>query len=358
MVRRVYVDTAWNSKPHTCYDPAEDRFFEVEDLAELAEKYNKVYIDNTIFPRMWPQLKALIDDGARIFYFAKPWTWRRWREKYAKELKKRFGRKKTDYGDAYILSRIRDEVPKAFAEITPLDAVFKPLLIKERALARQLMRLQQMLELGIDFEEEIRDCEERLMEVRGEIVENAVEKIPGFMEIAEELGLNSNDINALSALAGLLIYLRWPYEVSSFHRAKRLLGLYKPAREEVRRFEERSGEKYGKRYSRYARRYLVLLTATILRKERNAFPPKAKDEKRMLRRLLSILRTYGDGADAGGGRIKALMSCGRPIRCSDGGVVKTVDAAKGCPDAPSPDTTPFSSLNFTHHFTVKEFEFS
>ncbi|MEM1976384.1 MAG: hypothetical protein QXX29_00605 [Nitrososphaerota archaeon] len=345
MVRRVYVDTAWKSKLHTCYDPVEDRFFEVEDLAELAEKYNKVYIDNTIFPRMWPQLKALIDNGVKVFYFTRPWTWRRWREKYAKELKERFGRKKTDYGDAYILSRIHEYKPRLFKEITPLDVEFKPLLMKERRASKVLMGLRRMRMLGIDVENEIKNHEEWLKKVRGEIVENAMEKIPGFMEIAEELGLNSNDINALSALAGLLIYLRWPYEVSSFHRAKRLLGLYKPTREEVRRFEERSGEKYRKRYNGYARRYLVLLTATILRKERNAFPPKAKDEKRMLRRLLSILRTYGDGADAGGGRIKALMSCGRPIRCSDGGVVKTVDAAKGCPDAP-PDTTPFSLFKF------------
>ncbi|MEM1818206.1 MAG: hypothetical protein QXQ80_05425, partial [Nitrososphaerota archaeon] len=76
------------------------------------------------------------------------------------------GRKKTDYGDAYILSRIRDEVPKAFAEITPLDVEFKPLLMKERTPARQLMRLQQMLELGIDVEDEIRDCEKKLNKVR------------------------------------------------------------------------------------------------------------------------------------------------------------------------------------------------
>ncbi|MEM0329340.1 MAG: hypothetical protein QXW02_03040 [Nitrososphaerota archaeon] len=299
MVRRVYVDTAWKSKPHTCYDPAEDRFFEVEDLAELAEKYNKVYIDNTIFPRMWPQLKALIDNGVKVFYFTRPWTWRRWREKYAKELRKRFGGEKTDFGDAYILSRIRDEVPKAFREITPLDAVFKPLLMKERALARQLMRLQQMLELGIDFEEEIRDCEEKLMIIRGEIVEKAMEKIPGFAEIARELELNDNNINALSALAGLLIYLRWPYEVSSFHRAKRLLGLYKPTREEVRRFEERSGEKYRKRYSGYARRYLVLLTIAILSKERIS-KPRARNQKEVLRKLLGILKTYNE-AIAGGG---------------------------------------------------------
>ncbi len=299
MTRRVFVDTAWNSKPHICYDPGEDGFFEVNDLAELAGKYDEVYLDSALFPNMWPQLKALINDGARIFYFAKPWTWRRWREKYAKELKKRFGREKTDFGDAYILSRIRDEVPKAFREVTPLDAVFKPLLIKERALARHLMRLQQMLELGIDFEDEIRDCEEKLMIIRGEIVENAVEKIPRFADIARELELNDNNINALSALAGLLIYLRWPYEVSSFHRAKRLLGLYKPTREEVRRFEERSGEKYRKRYSGYARRYLVLLTIAILSKERIS-KPRARNQKEVLRKLLGILKTYNE-AIAGGG---------------------------------------------------------
>ncbi|MEM1781326.1 MAG: hypothetical protein QW441_01995 [Nitrososphaerota archaeon] len=299
MTRRVFVDTAWNSKPHICYDPGEDGFFEVNDLAELAGKYDEVYLDSALFPNMWPQLKALINDGARIFYFAKPWTWRRWREKYAKELKKRFGREKTDFGDAYILSRIRDEVPKAFREVTPLDAVFKPLLIKERALARHLMRLQQMLELGIDFEDEIRDCEEKLMIIRGEIVENAVEKILRFADIARELELNDNNINALSALAGLLIYLRWPYEVSSFHRAKRLLGLYKPTREEVRRFEERSGEKYRKRYSGYARRYLVLLTIAILSKERIS-KPRARNQKEVLRKLLGILKTYNE-AIAGGG---------------------------------------------------------
>ncbi|MEM4497770.1 MAG: hypothetical protein QW692_02970 [Nitrososphaerota archaeon] len=214
MTRRVFVDTAWNSKPHICYDPGEDGFFEVNDLAELAGKYDEVYLDSTLFPNMWPQLKALIDNGAMIFYFAKPWTWRKWREKYAKELKKRFGREKTDHGDAYILSRVYDDKPRFFKKITPFDVELRPLLMKERTLARQLIRLHHIMKLGIDFEEEIKDCEEQLKNVRGEIVENAVEKIPGFTDIVRELELNDNDINALSALAGLLIYLRWPYEVS------------------------------------------------------------------------------------------------------------------------------------------------
>ncbi|MEM1726800.1 MAG: hypothetical protein QW662_00005 [Nitrososphaerota archaeon] len=301
MVRRVFVDTAWNSKPHTCYDPAEDMFFEVEDLAELAGRYDEVYIDCALFPNMWPQLKALINDGARVFYFAWPWKWKRLREKYVKELRKRFGREKTDFGDAYILSRIHEYKPRLFKGITPLDVEFKPLLMKERALARQLMRLRRMLELGIDVEDEIRDCEERLMEVRGEIVENAVEKIPGFMEVAEKLGLDNEDVNALSALAGLLIYLRWPYEVMSMHKAIRYLGLYKPAKENIRKFEERYGEKYRKRYSGYARRCLNLMTAAILIKKKGILRPRARDEKEVLRRLLGILKTHNNETIAGGG---------------------------------------------------------
>ncbi|MEM4021290.1 MAG: hypothetical protein QXI18_02830 [Nitrososphaerota archaeon] len=109
--------------------------------------------------------------------------------------------------------------------------------MKERALADELLRLRQRHLLGIDLEDEIEDHEERLMEVRGEIVENAMEKIP---------------------------------------------------------------RKYRKRYSGCARRCLNALTVTILKKERNVFPPKAKDEKEVLKRLLGILRTI-NGANAGGG---------------------------------------------------------
>ncbi|MEM4021519.1 MAG: hypothetical protein QXI18_04035 [Nitrososphaerota archaeon] len=250
---------------------------------------------------MWDQLKALIGNGVRVFHFAWPWKWRKLREKYVKELRKRFGREKTDFGDAYILSRIRDEVPKAFREITPLDAVFKPLLIKEKALARELMRLQQMLELGIDVEDEIRNCEERLRNVRGEIVENAMEKIPRFADIAGELGLSNNDVNGLSALAGLLIHFKWPYWTPSFHKARRFLGLYKPTREDKRKYEERSGEKYRKRYSGCARRCLNLMTAAILIKKKGILRPRARDEKEVLRRLLGILKTHNNETIAGGG---------------------------------------------------------
>ncbi|MEM1712019.1 MAG: hypothetical protein QXU12_06505, partial [Nitrososphaerota archaeon] len=72
---------------HTCYDPAEDGFFEVEDLAELAEKYDEIYVDSSIFPRMWGQLRALIDNGANSSYFNRSWTWKRWCNKYADALR-------------------------------------------------------------------------------------------------------------------------------------------------------------------------------------------------------------------------------------------------------------------------------
>lgn len=72
------------------------------------------------------------------------------------------------------------------------------------------------------------------------------------------------------------------------HKARRYLGLHKPTREDVRKFEERSGEKYRKRYSGYARRYLSSLTAVIFRKDRNVFPPRARGERDVLKRLLGF----------------------------------------------------------------------
>ncbi|MEM2294253.1 MAG: hypothetical protein QXX41_13355 [Nitrososphaerota archaeon] len=189
---------------------------------------------------MWIQLEVLIDNGV-VFYFAKPWTWRRWREKYADHLKK-FGRKKMDYGDAYILSEIHDKRLRLFKEVTPLSIEFKPLIMK-RMLANELWML------GVDVEDEIKDHKKELMRIRGEIVEGTREKILGFMK--------------------------------------------------MRKSEERSGKKYMKRYSEYARRCLVLLTAAILRKDGDAFPPRARNEKVVLRRLLGILKTYNESRHQG-----------------------------------------------------------
>ena len=57
MARRVFIDTAWNSKKHVCYDPEKDVFFEVDSLAELKD-YNEIYLDSPIFPNMWQALEV------------------------------------------------------------------------------------------------------------------------------------------------------------------------------------------------------------------------------------------------------------------------------------------------------------
>ena len=315
MVRRVYVDTAWKSKPHTCYDPAEDRFFEVEDLAELAGRYDEVYIDCALFLNMWPQLKALINDGARVFYFAWPWKWKRLRERYADDLKRKFGKWKTDYGDAYVLSRIHG-MPKAFAEVTPLDVEFKPLLMRERRVVKILNELYQLQALGVYVEDEvIKDHKKWLTEIREEIVEKAQERIPRFTEIAEKLGLDNDDVNALSALAGLLIYLKWPFNVPSYHKARRFLGLYKPTKDDKRKYEEKMREKFVRRYNGYARRYLNSLTAAMFAKKK-IFPPRTRDKKEVLRELLGVLRTFNGANEVEGQDKSPDEARGRPNYCS------------------------------------------
>lgn len=61
----------------------------------------------------------------------------------------------------------------------------------------------------------------------------------------------------------------------------------------MRKLEERYEEKYRKRYSGHARRCLNLLAASISRKEERP-PSKGKDEREILKRLLKILRTFGE----------------------------------------------------------------
>lgn len=185
----------------------------------------------------------------------------------------------------------------------PLDVQFKPLLMVERTLADEMLKLRQRQMLGIDVEGEVRSREEELIKIRREIVKKAHEKIHGFAEIAGKLGLNNDDINALSALVGLLIYLRWPYEVSSFHGAKRILWLCKPTQEDKRKFEERNGERHAKRYNGHVRRYLGLLTAALLNKEKKqkgTFPPKTRNQKEVLRKLLGILMAYSEAISGEG----------------------------------------------------------
>jgi len=43
----------------------------------------------------------------------------------------------------------------------------------------------------------------------GEIIDKATRLIPRFMDIAKSLGLDMDDVNGLTGLAGLLVYGKW-----------------------------------------------------------------------------------------------------------------------------------------------------
>mgnify|MGYP001626227184 CR=1 FL=1 len=70
---KVFVNASWNSRKHVCYDSHEDIFFELDDLRELTVEYDEVYLDSSIFSNMWVQLKSSIQDGRRVYYFARSW---------------------------------------------------------------------------------------------------------------------------------------------------------------------------------------------------------------------------------------------------------------------------------------------
>jgi len=72
-------------------------------------------------------------------------------------------------------------------------------------------------------------------------------------------------------------------------KAIHYFGLYRPSREDRLKFMERTGRKFRKHYSGFARRYLNMLTMAILPKE-GRYPPKAKDEKDVLKRLIKALK--------------------------------------------------------------------
>jgi len=65
---------------------------------------------------------------------------------------------------------------------------------------------------------------ERIVEdVRREIVDRAIKLIPGFIDIAKSLGLDMDDVNGLTGLAGELVYNR----STSYSSSVRFHGLFK-----------------------------------------------------------------------------------------------------------------------------------
>jgi len=189
-VRRVFVDTAWNGKPHACYDPLTDRFFEEDKLADLKD-YGEIYLDSLLFPGIWSELRKLTADRRSVYYFTRPWRWRELRNRFGDDLKRRLKAKdmrKTDFGDAYLLWKVYEvsvakvNLEKWFRMITPIDVELRPLLTMERVYERWLRKACQYEALGVDMGADINLFRDKLEGLRRVIVAKAREIWPRFIE--------------------------------------------------------------------------------------------------------------------------------------------------------------------------------
>jgi hypothetical protein len=203
-------------------------------------------------------LRELISNGKRLYYFTRPWKWEEARERFRGELKARTGKiSKSDKGDAYILwkiyelSLIKNNTHRYFKPLTIIDVELRPLLMKEQMLYKNLQRVRNTSIMGIDVGSNVRILEEMVEDVRKEIVDKAINIIPGFTDIANSLGLDEDDISGLAGLARELVYNR----SMSYSSSVRFHGLYK-----VKGYNARG----RKKYSSEAQRYLSMLTNTIL----------------------------------------------------------------------------------------------
>jgi len=292
MARRVFVDTKWNPKKHwnlkknVCYDPEKDIFIEVDSLTKPKE-YDEVYLDSSLFPNMWQQLRKLISNGKKVYYFTRPWKWKEIRKRFREDLKAKTGRvSKSDNSDAYLLWRVyepslaKNNTHRYFKLLTIVDVEMRALFMKEAVLYKSLQRIQQINLLNVDIGSNVRMLEKMVEEVRREIVDKASEIIPRFMDIADSLGLNRDDINGLIGLAGLLIYDKF----ISYKKSINYFGLYKA--------KGRDGRK-NKKYNHKAQRHLLMLTNAILRKNDEKHLPTFKDMKRILRMVIEVKRSVG-----------------------------------------------------------------
>jgi hypothetical protein len=294
MVRRIFIDTAWKSKKYTCYDPDRDTFFEVDSLIEL-EDYDEIYLDGSLFPNMWQQLKELVNNGKRVYYFARPWKWEEMRkERFRGELKARVGKvSKDDKGDAFLLwkayelSLIKRNTHRYFKPLTIIDVELRPLLMREQMLYRNLQRIRSAGVVGVGVGGDVKILEEMVEDARKEIADKAIKIIPRFMEIANSLGLDRDDINGLAGLAGLLVYDKFTSYVKSIN----YLGLFKA--------RGRDGRK-NKKYSRKIQRYLVMLANTILHKNSERRIPRYRDLREVLKKIVDLRKSMGLAGDGAG----------------------------------------------------------
>ena len=195
-VGRVFVDTAWNSKPHACYDPLTDRFFEVEELADLKD-YGEIYLNSLLFPGIWRELRGLIADGRRVYHFTRPWWWRDLRRRFSDDLRERFKAedvKKSDFGDAYLLWKVyergvaKGNLYKLFKPIGIMDVDLRPLLMREAIVAKMVDRLEKLKDVDVHVDE-VEEVKELLQGVRREIVDRGFKLMPWLSRVSKELGL-------------------------------------------------------------------------------------------------------------------------------------------------------------------------
>jgi hypothetical protein len=294
MVRRIFIDTAWKSKKYTCYDPDRDTFFEVDSLTEL-EDYDEIYLDGSLFPNMWQQLKELISNGRRVYYFTRPWKWEEMRrERFRDELKARVGKvSKDDKGDAFLLwkayqlSLIKRNTHRYFRQLTIVDVELRPLLMKEEMLYRSLQRIRNTSIVGVDVGGDVKILEEMVEDARKEVVDKAVQIIPRFIDMANSLGLDRDDINGLAGLAGELAYNK----ATSYKKSINYHGLCKA--------KGRNGRR-NKKYSRKIQRYLIMLTNAILYKNGERRIPRYKDLRNTLKKIVDIRKSMGLAGDGAG----------------------------------------------------------
>jgi hypothetical protein len=287
MTRRVFVDTAWKSKKHTCYDPDRDFFFEVDSLIELKD-YDEVYLDGSLFPNIWQQLRELISNGRRVYYFTRPWKWEEMRrERFRDELKARVGKvSKDDKGDAFLLwkayqlSLTKNNTHRYFKPLTIIDVELRPLLMREQMLYRNLQRVWNASMVGVDVGGDVKILEEIVEDARKEIADKAVLIILRFIDIANSLGLDRDDINGLAGIAGLLVYNKF----ASYKKSINYLGLFKA--------KGRNGRR-NKKYSRKIQRYLIMLTNAILHKNGERRIPRYKDLREILKKIVDIRKSMG-----------------------------------------------------------------
>ncbi|OYT67949.1 MAG: hypothetical protein B6U65_01200 [Candidatus Wolframiiraptor sp. EX4484-121] len=278
-VRRVFVDTAWNRKPHACYDPESDEFFEVQRLADLKD-YEEIYLDSLLFPGIWSELRELIIDGHKVYHFTRSWWWRKLRKRFSGDLRDRFKSRnvrKSDFGDAYILWKVyemgvaKGNMHKWFKPISVVDVELRPLLMKEAIVAKTVDRLEKLKDVDVQVDE-VKEMKELLRRVRREIVEKGFKLMPWLSRVSRELGLERDDLNALTGLIGLMTYMKQV----SYHKALRYLGLYRARNKEI------------KRCSGKARRYLMMVAISMVSRE-GRWPPRLRDLRATLRKLITTM---------------------------------------------------------------------